>query len=274
MNSFILLHDAFQGGWVWRRVAQALRDKGCVVHAPSLTGCGERSHIRPADNPIPTYLEDIASLFRHEDINDAVLVCNGYSGMLAPTLAGGLGSCVRSIVFLDAALPLPGESYRNLAPSPVIRLLDDSSGMDGLVRLVLWGLPRLLSQHQATDKLVPFPKQAFETVFDGPPPEAWPPSLFVHLKGDRNPFEWAMFERARALGIQTMELDIHAAPVMARHEDIAQGLLTFAPGRPAPSRGGCGGERMPEAMRLLYCPRARLRAEYARGHDHKRGNLP
>ena len=42
MTTFVLIHGAYQGGWIWNRVAEQLRAKGHLVLAPTLDGCAER----------------------------------------------------------------------------------------------------------------------------------------------------------------------------------------------------------------------------------------
>jgi pimeloyl-ACP methyl ester carboxylesterase len=39
MASIVLIHGAYQGGWIWRFVAERLRAAGHDVHAPTLDGC-------------------------------------------------------------------------------------------------------------------------------------------------------------------------------------------------------------------------------------------
>jgi pimeloyl-ACP methyl ester carboxylesterase len=41
MSTFVLIHGAWHGGWVWQRVAQQLRSASHTVHAPDLPGHGE-----------------------------------------------------------------------------------------------------------------------------------------------------------------------------------------------------------------------------------------
>ena len=45
MTNFVLIHGAFQGGWIWKEVAMRLRDAGHLVFAPTLDGCGERASL-------------------------------------------------------------------------------------------------------------------------------------------------------------------------------------------------------------------------------------
>ena len=42
MATFVLVHGAYQGGWIWQHVANRMRAAGHEVYAPSLDGCGER----------------------------------------------------------------------------------------------------------------------------------------------------------------------------------------------------------------------------------------
>ena len=45
MAVFVLVHGAFFGAWCWQRVVPRLRSRGHEVHAVTLTGLGERSHL-------------------------------------------------------------------------------------------------------------------------------------------------------------------------------------------------------------------------------------
>ena len=46
MATFVLVHGAWHGAWCWRRVTRLLTAHGHEVFAPTLTGVGERSHLR------------------------------------------------------------------------------------------------------------------------------------------------------------------------------------------------------------------------------------
>jgi pimeloyl-ACP methyl ester carboxylesterase len=73
MANFVLVHGAFQGGWVYARVARLLREAGHEVYTPTLTGLGERSNLAPHAINLDTHIQDIVSVFKHEDITDAIL---------------------------------------------------------------------------------------------------------------------------------------------------------------------------------------------------------
>ena len=62
MATYVLVHGAYQGGWIWKPVATRLRAAGHLVYAPSLDGCGDRHHsIRPGIT-IDTHAREIAQL--------------------------------------------------------------------------------------------------------------------------------------------------------------------------------------------------------------------
>ena len=44
-KTFVLIHGAWFGGWVWRDTLNRLRAVGHIATAPTLTGLGERSHL-------------------------------------------------------------------------------------------------------------------------------------------------------------------------------------------------------------------------------------
>ena len=48
MANVVLVHGAYQGGWIWQPVVARLTAGGHRVYAPSLDGCAERRHsLRP-----------------------------------------------------------------------------------------------------------------------------------------------------------------------------------------------------------------------------------
>ena len=61
MATYVLVHGAYQGGWIWKPVAERLRAVGHRVHAPTLDGCAERHDaVRPGIG-VGTHAREIAS---------------------------------------------------------------------------------------------------------------------------------------------------------------------------------------------------------------------
>ena len=265
MKTFVFLHDAFQGGWIWQDAARSLRSLGCEAYTPSFTGCGARRHLTVDGSPRTIYLDDIESLFIYENISQAALVCHGYAGMLAPLLTRRLGARVQAIIFLEAALPEKGESFMDLAQPPLAGRLHKHTRND-MVRPTepsLFNTLELGDYFQ--DRLCPFPLRAFTEAYDGLEPARWPPSVYLYCGANQTPFNTAMLARARTRGLEDRDCALNAVPVLARFDEIARLLDTLVPQpSPLPSNEGCGRPRMPEHMRLLHCPRYRQRMALAR----------
>lgn len=270
-KTFVFLHGAFQGGWAWRGAARSLRSLGLEAYTPTFTGCGSRGHLAMHDSPRAVFLADVENLFLYEDIHQAVLVCHGYSGMLAPVLARRLGSRVQGIVFLEAALPERGENFLDLALPPLAGLLRERE-QQGQVQPFQSSLFRAMELDESyRTRLRPFPMRAFGETYDGPEPAQWPQSAYLYCDEIQAPFNAAMLARARRLGLTTRKLDLDGVPVLGRFGELARVLDAVTSRLPQPEEtpeSGCGRPRMPEEMRLLYCPHYRRRMELARGHGH------
>jgi pimeloyl-ACP methyl ester carboxylesterase len=114
----LLVHGAWGGAWVWRRVLAPLREAGHEVHAVTLTGDGERAHLRRPDIGLGTHVADVLGLVEAEELDDFVLVGHSYGGTVITAAAdrllarpAGAGGRPRSLVYVDAVVPLPGESW-------------------------------------------------------------------------------------------------------------------------------------------------------------------
>jgi pimeloyl-ACP methyl ester carboxylesterase len=107
MTTYVLVPGFWLGGWAWRPVADALRAKGHDVHALSLTGMGERSHLARPDIDLEVHVTDVLNLLRYEDLHDVVLVGHSYAGAVVITAAADrMPDRVSSLVFVDTG-PLP-----------------------------------------------------------------------------------------------------------------------------------------------------------------------
>ncbi|HWN04569.1 MAG TPA: alpha/beta fold hydrolase, partial [Candidatus Dormibacteraeota bacterium] len=74
MATYVLVHGAYQGGWIWKPVAERLRAAGHAVYAPTLDGCAERAdQVRPGIT-VGTHAREVARLLHYEDLRDVVLV--------------------------------------------------------------------------------------------------------------------------------------------------------------------------------------------------------
>ena len=124
MSTFVLVHGAWGGAWIWRRVVGALRAAGHEVHAVTLTGDGERAHLRRPDISLRTHLDDVLGLIDAEELHDIVLVGHSYGGMVITGAADALlarGSArLRHLVYVDAMVPVPGEGWGSGHPPEIV----------------------------------------------------------------------------------------------------------------------------------------------------------
>jgi len=107
----VLVHGGFHGGWCWQRVAAPLRAAGWTVHTPSLPGAGEHAHLLTAATTLADRVTAVVRLVELEDLRDVVLVGHSAGGMVTTGVADRLPDRVRHLLYLDAVVPLPGQSH-------------------------------------------------------------------------------------------------------------------------------------------------------------------
>ena len=111
MANFVLVHGAWHGGWCWQRVTSALQAQGHRVHALTLTGLGERAHLLSPAITLDTHIDDVISAIEVEELQDVILAVHSYAGMIGTAVADRLGKHLKHLVYVDAVIPKPGESW-------------------------------------------------------------------------------------------------------------------------------------------------------------------
>jgi pimeloyl-ACP methyl ester carboxylesterase len=109
-TTFVLVHGAWHGGWCWRDVADRLRARGASVFTPTMTGLGERKHLREACKGLSTFIDDIIGVIEAEALSDIILVGHSFGGMAISGVADRLPDRIRHLVYLDACVPQDGQS--------------------------------------------------------------------------------------------------------------------------------------------------------------------
>src|SRR5882724_4453442 len=87
MATYVLIHGAYQGGWIWKPVATRLRAAGHLVFSPTLDGCGERHQQARPGITVGTHAREVAQLLFYEDLSDVVLVGTSAGGMVVQEAA-------------------------------------------------------------------------------------------------------------------------------------------------------------------------------------------
>jgi len=117
MANYMLIHGAFQGGWIWKLVATRLREKGHMVYVPTLDGCAERAiHIRPGIST-ETHAQELSGFLWSEDVNDITLVGASAGGMVMARVAELQRERIKRVVFADALALMHGECIRDITGS-------------------------------------------------------------------------------------------------------------------------------------------------------------
>ena len=118
MATYLLIHGAYQGGWIWRLVVERLRAAGQVVLAPTLDGCAERRHALRPGITNSTHADEVAQLMFYEDLRDVVLVGTSAGGMVISRAAETAAERIGRLVFVDALALLPGERIADIVKRP------------------------------------------------------------------------------------------------------------------------------------------------------------
>ena len=119
-RTYVLVHGLFHGGWCWKRVADRLRAAGQEVYTPTNTGLGERSHLLSADIGIRVFVQDLVNVIEFEELTDIILVGHSFGGMTITGAADAIPERIRHVVYLDAIIPLDGQSVFNQLPDSVV----------------------------------------------------------------------------------------------------------------------------------------------------------
>lgn len=174
MATYVLVHGGGHGGWCYQRVARRLRAEGHEVHAPSLTGLGDRSHLLGPHVDLHLHARDVANLIEYEDLRDVILVGHSYGGMVITGAADLVADRIGRLVFLDAANPVNGQSLRDVAGPVIEAVRPFGETVDGLELVLLpapdagllYGVEDPDDLAWMAERLTPHPWQCFEQPLD------------------------------------------------------------------------------------------------------------
>ena len=111
MATFVIVHGAWGGAWSWNRfVTPLLRQAGHVVHAVTLTGLGERTHLASPEVSLDTHIQDVVNVLFYEDLAEVILVGHSYGGNVITGVADRVPERLQQLVYLDAATPTDGQA--------------------------------------------------------------------------------------------------------------------------------------------------------------------
>lgn len=116
MSTYVLVHGAWRGSWIWKRVRKELLARGHEVFTPTLTGVGERCHLLTPQVNLEIHIADVLNLIRWEELTDVVLCGHSYGGCVVTSVADRVPANIRALFYVDAFVPDNGQSLRDTLP--------------------------------------------------------------------------------------------------------------------------------------------------------------
>jgi len=227
MATFVLIHGAYQGGWIWSPVATQLRAAGHVVFAPSLDGCAERSAQARPGITTETQADEIVELMRYEDLDDVVLVGTSSGGMVLTRVAEIARDRIQRIVFVDALALYNGEKIRDIVSGAAVDASEVATGpapgamLEGLqasmdAERAAWGAERF-GLHPVAVFSEPVELDSF---WD----QSWDATV-IWCRQAPNPGEAHQRRCAEHLGARWHEIDTGHYPMLSTPDEVTRLIL-------------------------------------------------
>ncbi len=244
MADFLLVHGAWHGAWCWRRVLPLLAQASHRVHAVTLTGVGERAHLLNAAIDLETHISDVMAAMDAEELDQVVLVVHSYAGMLGTAVADRRPQRLQHLVYLDAVLPKPGESWSSTHASTTRNARIAAAQADPLYSFPppdpsVFGLDA--ADHAWVQRRqTPHPGKPYTQVLDFDPQRvASVPRTFIHCT--RPPLATIDISRQRMVdpafwggawlpGSRVVEMATGHDPMVSDPQGLAEILLALNPG--------------------------------------------
>jgi len=108
-GNHVYTHDGKMGGRIWDTVVPALTAHNHRVFAPTLKD--EHS------SNLTEHIEQVCALIAEHDLRDVILAGHSYGGMIITGTAANMADRISHLVYVDAALPDPGQSLFDIIVS-------------------------------------------------------------------------------------------------------------------------------------------------------------
>lgn len=227
MTTYVLLHGAYQGGWIWQLVGQRLEAAGHRVLRPTLDGCAELGgNLRPGITT-ETHAADVAQQMFYDDVSEVVLVGTSSGGMVLCKVAELAQERIARVSFVDALALRDGERIGDFVDRPTAMTTDLATGPtaeDANTRLYgdleptlrQWAVDRT-SMHPVAPMDEPVQLESF---WD----QKWDAQV-VYCRQSTNPPEAHQRRTAETLDASWAELDTGHYPMLSTPDELANLLL-------------------------------------------------
>jgi pimeloyl-ACP methyl ester carboxylesterase len=112
METFVLIHGAFSGGWTWSKVIPFLEKEGYNVIAPDMPGHGKKRGMSKEQVTMQSYIDTISEILdsQPEPVN---LVGHSMGGMVISQAAECKPLKIKRLIYVCAFLLKNGESLHS-----------------------------------------------------------------------------------------------------------------------------------------------------------------
>lgn len=229
MATYVLVHGAFTGGWIWRSVAEGLREQGHRVYCPTSDGCGERAPSLRAGITLDSHGLELAGLLYFEDLHNVIMVGTSSGGMVVARAAEEAHERIGRLVFIDALVPIPGESVPQINERPPHDTTKLTFGRGADSSFLDIEDPELRAWAQA--RYTPQPRAATDDPVDLSRfwAMSWKADVLCCLKS-RRPSASHLQRTARRLDAGYKEIDAGHYPMLTHSEDLVLYLGDCAAG--------------------------------------------
>ena len=228
MATYVLIHGAYQGAWIWKPVATRLREAGHITYALTLDGCAERAPQLRRGITVNSHAHDVAQFLFYEDLADIVLVGTSSGGMVVQKAAELARDRIGRLVFVDALALMPAERVdeivKRATPNETTDIATGPTRADAESRLFrdldaptrAWALARI----------TPHPIAALEAPMESTTfwEQSWRATVIRCLRAV-NPPEAHQRRTAERLNARWHELDTGHYPMLSAPVDLTRLLL-------------------------------------------------
>lgn len=126
-RTYVLVHGGWSSMAEWNQVEMLLEQSGHLVYLASLTGLGDRAHLKRPDIDLETHILDVTSTIEIRDLQSIYLVGHSYAGMVISGVWDRASDRIEHVVYVDAFVPEDGHSLADylVADEEVLSSNDD-----------------------------------------------------------------------------------------------------------------------------------------------------
>jgi pimeloyl-ACP methyl ester carboxylesterase len=236
LQTFVLVHGSWQGGWSWQEVAARLRARGHRAVAPTLPGHdqsdGDRARISHDD-----YVAAVLSVLEQQAGPDpVVLVAHSFGGAVISQVADRRPDRVHRLIYCDAFVLRDGEAVADVLPAPFVKtvrqLATTTSDRSVPLPWELWrdGFMQTADEQTARatwERLVPEPSRPiFEPLRLSRLPTLEIPTAYITFRQDQAmpPGFWHPGMSARLGAVTFIELEGDHEALLTHPDPLAAAL--------------------------------------------------